>query len=351
MASRGKKPRSTRSNRFAKSERDKDVAVRSESSLNRISRELQQKCLDLFRDATKPSAEDEPILQEVKGHLYNRDFATTFGKEEYLRAYASRWSPSRALAYLQIFTSLDISALRPSDEQQYGDDGSTLNVVCLGGGAGSELVALAAWLRARRDAPSTKATEKLEVRLVDLADWSYVVAALGDAITTPPELSKYASQAKKEANTALLDASSIDLRFEQADVLDLAGTSLPQIVATADLVTFMFTLNELYSTSMPKTQKLLSNTLNNMQEGSHLLVVDSPGSYSTISINGAEKKYPMIWLLEYTLLGDPRSMERGDKWERIMSDDSRWFRMPDGLQYPIELENMRYQIHLYRKIR
>ncbi|RYC57749.1 hypothetical protein CHU98_g8463 [Xylaria longipes] len=38
----------------------------------------------------------------------------------------------------------------------------------------------------------------------------------------------------------------------------------------------------------------------------------------------------------------------GIRWEKIESRDSVWFRVADGLRYPIPLENMRYQMHLYR---
>ena len=35
-------------------------------------------------------------------------------------------------------------------------------------------------------------------------------------------------------------------------------------------------------------------------------------------------------------------------WEKLESADSVWFRLAEGLRYPIQLENMRYQMHLYR---
>jgi 25S rRNA (uracil2843-N3)-methyltransferase len=133
---------------------------------------------------------------------------------------------------------------------------------------------------------------------------------------------------------------------EQADVLDWDEQTATSKAGHVDLTTIMFTLNELYSTSVPKTQRFLNNLTKSMKLGSLLLVVDSPGSYSTVSINGAEKKYPMQWLLDHTLLGsDPEQA----LWEKTLTDESKWFRVPEGLQYPIELENMRYQIHLFRR--
>jgi len=59
----------------------------------------------------------------------------------------------------------------------------------------------------------------------------------------------------------------------------------------------------------------------------------------------------MQWLLDYTLLGKTNpANEKAPQWTKIISEESVWYRLPKDLQYPIELENMRYQIHLYRRI-
>ena len=57
----------------------------------------------------------------------------------------------------------------------------------------------------------------------------------------------------------------------------------------------------------------------------------------------------MKWLVDHVLLGEGEGKD-GAEWEKIVEDDSRWFRLPEGLSYPIALENMRYQIHLYRRL-
>ncbi|KAK5112059.1 hypothetical protein LTR85_011640 [Meristemomyces frigidus] len=312
---------------------------------------LQQACLSIFREALKPGDDDNALLQEVKGHLYNRDFAAAFGKEEYLRVYASRWSPSRALGYLQIFSDVQETSLSDEGgETSMQRDGEPLKMVCLGSGGGAELVALAGWLSQIR---SKVAETKLSVDMVDVASWSSVMAVLQEQTATPPELSRYASAAAIERNTPMVPASALESCFLQQDLLEQSDTGVAALVGTAKLVTLMFTLNELYSTNMQKTQRLLSHITSAMAPNALLLVVDSPGSYSTVSINGAEKKYPMQWLLDYTLLDAPRKAGSGHqkpKWEKVLADDSRWFRLPQGLQYPIELEDMRYQIHLFRRL-
>ncbi|PIB00710.1 25S rRNA (uridine(2843)-N(3))-methyltransferase [Cercospora beticola] len=320
----------------------------TEQAVSTVPLALQQKCLNIFRDALKSSGEnddDTVLLQEVKGHLYRRDFAKAFGKDEYLNVYAKRWSPSRALGYLQIFSDLQENICQGREE----DEGGVLKVVCLGGGAGAELVALAAWLSERRgDEPDAR----ISALFLDIAAWGPTVSNLRGAVVSPPVLSQYASAAAKAANVALLPEDAFAATFQEADALDLDDSQSKAIYENTDLITLLFTLNELYSTSVPKTQKMLAKITEATQPGAHLLVVDSPGSYSTVSINEAEKKYPMQWLLDHTLLGTQQ--KRGEeetpaKWEKVVSDESRWFRLPQGLEYRMELENMRYQIHLYRR--
>ena len=73
--------------------------------------------------------------------------------------------------------------------------------------------------------------------------------------------------------------------------------------------------------------------------------MDSPGSYSEAAVGKEKKKYPMQWLLDHTLV----EIETPDyHWEKLESEESVWFRVPEELFYPIPLENMRYQLHLYR---
>lgn len=309
---------------------------------------MQQAALNIFRDTLHPSEEDVELLQEVKTHLFNREFATAFSKQEYLRVYASRWSPSRALGYSEIFADVADYVQAPSPRVQ-GESGGT-HIVCLGGGAGAEIVGLAAWLSL--DPPDGDIKRKIEAHFVDVAAWGDILDGLYEGIVQPPPLSKYASATIKESNVALISRDVFSSRFSQIDVLNASEDTLGMHVKGADLVTLMFTLNELYSCSIPKTQQLLGRLTRSMRAGAHLLVVDSPGSYSTLSINGTEKKYPMQWLLDHTMLmSEPQ--ERGvhvtPKWSKVSSDESKWFRLPPGLEYPIALEHMRYQMHVYER--
>lgn len=340
-----RKPRPTKGN----AKRDpgcKNRNVGEHASSSPIPIELEQLLLNIFRDAfaTRLESDIQPLLQEVKGHLYNRDFLTAFGRKEYLEAYAARWSPSRALGYLRVLVQLsDVAIALQACRETNG------KVVCLGGGAGAEIAALGGFLKFTTKAnPSDETPEKLDLVAVDIADWSWVTDQLQRGVATAPVLSKYASAAVQAENAPLLKPGALNVTFEQLDVLnaDLAG--LDELLRGASLVTIMFTLNELYSASLSLTQKFLLNLTTCLTAGALLLVVDSPGSYSTVSLNGTEKKYPMQWLLDHTLLAQ-EAKSGNSSWEKLTEDESRWFRLDTRLRYPIELEDMRFQLHLYRR--
>ncbi|KAF1831892.1 hypothetical protein BDW02DRAFT_27143 [Decorospora gaudefroyi] len=338
-------------------EHDKPLAISS------IPFELQQLLLNIFRNAfaERLSSDFGPLLQEVKGHLYNRDFATAFGKTEYLEAYAARWSPSRALGYLELFWDLKEQFWRIEETDALdGERSKSRKVVCLGGGAGAEIVALGGLQKIMSDPDAASEgrgnDRKMEIVAIDMADWSLVVENLGKHLTAAPTLSKYASAAAKAANVPLINREDITMSFHQHDILETTTPEISTHLAEANLVTLLFTLNELYTTSLPSTQKFLLHLTSLLQRGALLFVVDSPGSYSSVTLNGAEKKYPMQWLLDHTLLKQAngnqgvRGQDEVPRWEKLKEDGSRWFRLDERLRYPIELENMRMQLHLYRRL-
>ena len=119
----------------------------------------------------------------------------------------------------------------------------------------------------------------------------------------------------------------------------------------------LFTLNELYSTSMSATTSLLLTLTSLAAPGTLLLVVDSPGSYSTVKLGETEKKYPMQWMLDHTLLKQAAGVGDeggGERWEKVGAEESRWWRMDrERLRYGVagvELEDMRMQWHLFRRL-
>ncbi|RYP40486.1 hypothetical protein DL769_011756 [Monosporascus sp. CRB-8-3] len=387
---------------------------RSEQPLSPEELKAQQTLLNIFSDAFAPVLRSESFtrkLQDVKQALYNRDFGAAFGREDFLEVYAARWSPTRALCYARVLRGIGghLAALlvspdgqraggngdaadgvgsaieRPDqipDAEETPDDGAerpVLRVLAIGGGA-AETVAFGSYL-------SSSPTTRGRIHLLDTGPWAGIAQRLSAYLTTAPPISKYASAAAKAANAALVcPEDRLRVAFSQEDALALDEAALARLLGPEPLlVTLLFTLNELYTgAGIAATTSFLRRLSAAAPAGSLLLVVDSPGSYSEAAVgrggDGEKKLYPMQWLLDHTLLQEPRPARKrqpqrqeevpaandddggdGDDkadaaavrtdcvvWEKLESADSVWFRLADGLRYPIQLENMRYQMHLYR---
>ena len=349
---------------------EKPLKTAEPSLSKKVPIELQQLLLDVFKHSFGPHFDSAfpATVQQVKHHLFNRNFNDAFGSESFLQAYAMRWSPSRALAYTQIFQTSEampsaISRMHPA---------STKKVVCIGGGAGAELVALCAYLNlighpcANNHDPENKSkisSPDFAITIIDIANWSTVLKELHSCMTAAPPISEYSSSVAKAANVALISPTACTLSFMQEDILGLKKENLAARFTGVVLVTLMFTLNELYSTSINLTTNLLLSLTIVLAPGALLLVVDSPGSYSTVSVegpsstgdSGTRKRYPMQWLLDHTLLesaaiGGIKNASVERQWEKLESRESEWFRLASELRYPVTLEDMRYQLHLYRRL-
>ncbi|KXX83134.1 hypothetical protein MMYC01_200364 [Madurella mycetomatis] len=319
----------------------------------------QQRVLDVFRHAF-PEVLSSPnlttTLQSVKQALFERDFAKAFGDPEHLAVYAARWSPTRALCYASVLggikEQLELISSSPAqaDSTENGENGDgqqapqELKVLSIGGGA-AELVALGAFLN---QSPSLSGS----ITLLDSGPWANVVSQLTAGLTTPPPLSKYASSAAKLSNTAMVSPSRLNPTFFQHDALTFGNEGLGALLGHSPLlITVLFTLNEIFTTNgIGKTTAFLLDLTSSTPVGSLLLVVDSPGSYSEASVGKDAKRYPMQWLLDRIMLGTRRDPVNGRRWAKLESQDSVWFRLagPEALDYPIPLENMRYQMHLYK---
>lgn len=210
--------------------------------------------------------------------------------------------------------------------------------------------------RAPAPASSLPVLEKvpmIDLVLHDEAQWQDAIQRLDQSLTATPPLPKYANASVKEKNRALIEQGSLVTSFLSDDVLELERSRLQAMIGEdAALLTLLFTLNELYTTSIPKTTAFLLNLTLVTKPGTLLLVVDSPGSYSELAALGKEaKKYPMSWLLNHTLVeGEGEEKKVSPDWVKVISEESHWFRLPATLRYPIPLENMRYQMHLYRRL-
>lgn len=387
---RGLNKPNQRHTKSSKNRSTSDRAVNAEhgAATDSVPLAFQQKLLNIFRNAFPSRFEPDlsTWLQEVKRFLYHREFIRAFERDEYREAYAVRWSPSRTLVYLEILEEVvdgiwDVKDRDGAEKESHEDEGSEneIKIICLGGGAGAEMVSLAAvlnMLQQRRNSDENteipdrslievqRQATHLNVDFVDIANWAPILDRLYESITTPPAISPYASAAAKASNIPLIPTTTLSFKFHQHDVLKLSPRELHPLLGDRDLVTLFFTLNELYTTSPPLTQTFLLNLTCCTKVGTILLVVDSAGNYSEVGLGKEEaKKYPMQWLLDHTLLKSATEVNFSHpidesfagkkhilKWEKLRGEESRWFRIPDGLKYPLELENMRYQVHLYRRI-
>jgi 25S rRNA (uracil2843-N3)-methyltransferase len=361
--------------------------------------ELEQRMLEVFR-ATFPASSDfeglKPTLYKVNDALLRRDLDAAFAEEAHLEAYAIRWSPSRALGYAQLLAW--ICAEKEDDaciQQLVGSvpSQSAAKVVCFGGGA-AEIMAFSGLLRYLRpseaagrpnsptteevsdslEAPKVSATTTttdlathllLRLSHLDIVDWISVLSRLEQGLHTPPVLSKYASATARATNASFLEPGIVEHAFTRTDILRSSTEELRATIGPAPaLLTLMSTLNDLYTTSMPRTTAFLKKVTEAAPTGSLLLVVDTPGAHTEVTASNAEgeeekRKYPMNLLLDFALVPkqkkttgrkDGDDEELRPKWEKLLEKTSMSYKLREGLRYPGSLENLRFQVHLFRRL-
>ncbi|KAK7185584.1 hypothetical protein PSPO01_08270 [Paraphaeosphaeria sporulosa] len=339
---------------------------------NTLPVELQQLILDIFR-ATFPFedfADLKPMLGKINEALVQGDFEEALRTEEFREGYAIRWSPTRALIFANVFEQICDEHRNSSwVERLLGGDGDgPAKALCFGGGA-AEVMAMAGAMRYRRaDAagkPSAGLSSSpppsapyLDLHLLDAADWSGVVSKLTTGLETPPELSKYASAAARARNASFLSPQALKVTCTQTRVLDLTQEELQSLFPPdVTLVTLLFTLNGLYTTSIRRATSFLRKLTAVVPTGCLLLVADAHGASSTADgkENGQEEPYPMSWLLDKVML--PTQLKVEDElmpkreWEKLMGDTNRLFKFPEkGLSYPAGLENLKMQVHLFKRV-
>lgn len=228
-------------------------------------------------------------IQQVKDALYRRSYEEAFGSKENLCAYVVRWSPSRALAYAHIF-------------QNYSSIRKVLahssNVLCIGGGAGAEIAALSTF-------------PEIKVWAADLGDW--------EAVTGP-----------------LARNLNINTTFLHGDAM-----TMPLKLESFQMVTCLFTTNELFAESKAKAIRFL-HSLIRCPPGCLFVVIESAGSYSEIQVGN--KKFPIYFLIHHALT-------IADAWQLKDEKDSEWYRISSEIAscYPLELQNMRYFLRVYER--
>ncbi|GJJ71593.1 25S rRNA (uracil2843-N3)-methyltransferase [Entomortierella parvispora] len=349
-------------------------------------------------------------LQTIKSHFFDRNYDAVFQTPGHLPVYSARYAPSRALCYYHLFLEHPVLLKKLEGPS---------TVLCIGSGAGSELVGIAAAMvhvapktkkkkRLVGDGASDKDKDKKEkkkktpgsvtatvtsnsegpkepldvgkptedssvetiatgIETLSTADPSSASAAQETpeneeleaskksksvtfntpALPTSKHLVKLVIQDYVDWSRILdpmervvhermqLGADRLACETEIGNVLDLSEGLLARI-AKADLITFMFVLNELFQ-DKKRTMLLVAKIVAAMPSGAHMLVVDSAGSFSNLKVG--ERVYMVYMLLDH--LKD---------LEIVYQDDATWYRCPPSLTYPLKLENMRHFVRIYKKI-
>lgn len=282
-----------------------------------------RKVVDLYLENFKYilEAEDLPeMIQKVKGDLYNRDYLSAFDSDDKRLAYVARWSPARALAYASLF-----STLRPLI-QLLADPSKSCRALCIGGGASAELVALGSVFACLKQ-PNAETPSQLHLDVIDIANWKTIVDNLAQSLS----------------QKWFYNPAKFTSEFTHGDVLSQDAESLK--LAELDFATLLFTTNELFCEKKTETIKFLQLLSSHCRKGALLLIAESAGSYSHITVGS--KKFPVQFLIDTILAGKPGADD--GRWEIIEQNDSCWYRINTReVEYPIKLENMRFFYRLYR---
>ncbi|KAH9218513.1 hypothetical protein DL95DRAFT_385164 [Leptodontidium sp. 2 PMI_412] len=252
---------------------------------------------------------------------------------------------------------------------------SPSRAICFGGGT-TETMAFAAVLRHTQppltelQIPNTTQlqldpplmgpnsdTPVLELHLVDKASWAPSVSCLEMGLLTPPVLSKYASQSAKLNNAPFIPPGDLNTSLLQIDILGASQDELAAIIgSTPALITFFFTLADLHTTSTAKTAALLLKLTLAAPKNSLLLVIDSPEQPPNV-VAGAEETgnekrgYRMGKWLDLVLMDRLATVGVAGKpaWNELIRDENRLFRLEEGLKFPISLDHVKFQVHLFKK--
>ena len=239
-------------------------------------------------------------LQSIKAGFVQRDYEGIFTAEaRNLQVYSAAYVPGRALCYFEIFTQPKLLKLLARHTCIYA----------IGSGSGSELVSLAA---AMTRAPAER--QRIKLVMQDIGEWPEVLQTFESAVRQSWKLTSEQLTCEY-VHGDILDPSKHDQRAER--------------IANADLITFMFVMNELF-VKKAQAMELVQSLVRNMKKGAHLLVkstaycgfdfsnsyakvVESAGSFSHLKVGN--KTYMVHMLLDAIKDLQP-----------VVSEDARWYR-------------------------
>jgi 25S rRNA (uracil2843-N3)-methyltransferase len=366
----------------SKSEREEKLQI----SNCAVSLELQQKLLDVVRNAFPVCAKEyealRPVLTDVKMCLdatagASKETERSFAEAGMREVFLVRWGVERGLlmgALLAGWAQGEFKEEAVFERLRTGSSSSSspLNVVSLGTGA-AELMALAALLRQGGTLESvdfprhgeTAAARQPLVRLrvvQDSTNWVAETTALHTALLAEPVLSKYASAAAKAAARPFLAGDALAFHYHSLDILEeLTAQELAPLVSNEPcLISMCFSLREIQLSSMPKTVNLLIALTKAAPKDSLLVIIDDVESRDGAGVSKVEKRYPLRFLLDLALLeiGVKEKEQEGSDtetgtleaaWKRLVADEERIFKVNPSLEYPLRLGKQVVQVHLFKR--
>jgi 25S rRNA (uracil2843-N3)-methyltransferase len=343
---------------------------------------------------TLNSDEFPALVQRAKGLLFERKWLELFTDPALLDAYAGRWVPSRALCFRdlmagirdvrRVFTDEAAGALdgeasgdeevEPAEEdtqEPAGEDAQPTgeapsaavpagpqertHILSLGGGAGSELLAVAA-LASRGG--------RIRWTGVDVGAWGGVISRIeaaardrwqldaaftfieGDLLAAPglptPDASPTAEAFAPPPPSPPLTPHPAFTAPAFAAIPALARVPAP------DITTLFFTLTELLSQNRARTVALLRAVTAATPRGGLLLVADSASDIAEFPLGKDGRTWPVYMVLD-AIVGAISKAGADGGWEKVRSEDSRWFRL-GAERWPCKLENARYWLRVYRRV-
>ncbi|KAJ9122362.1 hypothetical protein QFC22_001784 [Naganishia vaughanmartiniae] len=343
-------------------------------------------------------------IQQIKALLYEKRFLEVFETESWLDIYAARWVPSRALAFREIFDSIGL--LERSEEVAEFTKGkgkenaesmpetavagtsfsaeplrSAQKVICIGGGAGSELVALCAVVSQQLGSKTEQQEDSLhpdsESEDVDKEEPETTSATATTTSVIPPldihflDIGPYGELINSFQETCLsilpgISNNATNAIFHQIDILAPECTTLFENLLTRSsaqppIITLLFTMTELFIQSRPRTIAFLRMLSRFAPRGTLFLVVDSANEEaSAVTVGKEGRSWSLGMVMDGILCTPPPAATTGSEepapkakalWRKMESEDSKWYRLREGLQdhYPIKMENTRYWLRLYRR--
>ena len=284
-----------------------------------------QDILDCLYSSLQPfmTPDLQNILKRIRDHFFHRRFLDIFSNPLHLAPYTAAYVPTRALCYRNIY----INCTQVKDlMRKHG------KVVCIGAGAGSELLAfLVAYKQLQLENKQCSdemmrfhENQPLEIQIQDLSpDWKPILESIYSTSCDCFNLSR----------------ERIHLTISHGDIRE-CSEDMKSTMNEADLITFMFVLNEIIQDKI-QGMNVVRSLAENMKSGAFLLIVDSAGSFSNLLVNG--KQYA-VWMLFDAMK---------TKFERVHAEDATWYRPSKSLNWPVDavqVQSMRYFLRLYRKI-